>query len=185
MSATANLPAPVAQRPGLACLVERLLAQAEAVSLAAASLCLVVMLAINTVNLVVRNLSGSGLVWVWAWTSVLFVWCVFLAFFVLYRRSLDVSVDLLVARVPAWARTAIGVLVCLSGLLFCGVIVLQAPQILQRQLGALEFVGLQRYCLSIPLVWSSAWLVVHFLMQLRHPAAQFQTTDKEAPTWSL
>jgi hypothetical protein len=26
---------------------------------------------------------------------------------------------------------------------------------------------------------------VHFLMQLRHPAAQFQTTDKEAPTWSL
>lgn len=47
-----------------------------------------------------------------------------------------------------------------------GLIALETPQILTRQVGVIELVGLQRYALSVPLLVSSALLVLHFLSEI-------------------
>jgi TRAP-type C4-dicarboxylate transport system permease small subunit len=133
-----------------------------------------------------RNLTGRGIVWVWAWTSVLFVWSVFFAFHVLYRQRLDVTVDFVIERVSGVWRRVLGVLVCVCGLAFTGVILLQAPAILKRQVGVLDFVGLDRYWLSLPLVWASFFVLVEFIVALRRPEAQFERdAAAEVPKWSL
>ena len=80
--------------------VNRGLALFEKLFLWTACLCMTSMLVLNIANLLVRNISGKGIVWVWAWTGVLFIWSVFLAFFVLYRRNLDVTLDFFLQRMP-------------------------------------------------------------------------------------
>lgn len=178
--------APAMQRQRQPSLAERVSAFGEQVSLIAAGGCLVTMLVLNVVNLVVRNFTGRGVVWVWAWTAVLFVWSVFFAFHVLYRRHLDVTVDMIVQRVSPGMRSALGVLVCACGLVFTGLILVQAPEIVKRQVGEIDFVGLHRHWLSLPLLWSSAWLFVDFLRALARPGEVFEKSeDEEVPRWSL
>lgn len=168
--------------------IERFLARAERLFLWAACASTAAMLALNIANLITRNLIGRGIVWVWAWTGVLFVWSVFLGFYVLYRRRLDVTLDYFIERFPRRLRTAVRILVSVCGILMLGVIVLQTGQVFQRQVGVIDFVGLHRYVLSIPLLASSALIMLHFandiVLALTCGDEDLQR-DQALPKWSL
>src|SRR5690554_6810329 len=70
----------------------------ERVFLVAANGLLLLMLAINLANILSRLFFDLGIIWVFPWTEVLFVWMIFLGFFVIYRRGQDISVDILVRQ---------------------------------------------------------------------------------------
>jgi TRAP-type C4-dicarboxylate transport system permease small subunit len=146
--------------------LNRILDGAAALFLAMAVAMLAFMLAANFANIVLRNSGHPSLLWVSPWTAVLMVWSVFLVFFVMYRRRLDIELTIVVDRLgrhgPAIARG----LTASVGLVIAGVLVAEAPQILTRQRGTMEIVGLTRYWLSVPLLASSALLVLHFLAEL-------------------
>ncbi len=153
-------------KPYLLRLLDRILDGAAVVSQTCAEILVGIMLLINIVNVASRNLGGPSLLWVWPWTATLMVWSVFLAFYVMYRRNMDISMSFLVERLaPVWQKAAT-IMAHLCGLIVTGLITLEAPQILARQVGVIELVGLQRYALSVPLLISSALLVVHFLSEI-------------------
>lgn len=133
-----------------------------------ANLLLLAMLAINLLNIATRFLTDQGIVWVFPLTTVMFVWMTFLGFFVVYRQGKDITVDVLVERIGAKARRATRVVVNVAvlGLLF--VLLAEAPELLKRQVGNIEMVGLQRYWLSVPLFVSSALIALHFIIDLLH-----------------
>jgi TRAP-type C4-dicarboxylate transport system permease small subunit len=172
----------------LADAVNRGLARVEALFLWAACLCMSSMLALNIANLLVRNFTGKGIVWVWAWTGVLFIWSVFLAFFVLYRRNLDVTLDFFLQKMPPPLKSGVRLLSGLCAIAMMLVIVLQTEQVFKRQVGVMDFVGLNRYVLSIPLLLSSFMILGHFandmLLALVRPDNR-QATEPEVPKWSL
>ncbi|MCX8996991.1 TRAP transporter small permease [Rhizobiaceae bacterium BDR2-2] len=140
------------------------------------------MLAINAANIVVRNLGFSSLLWVWPWTGVLMIWSVFIAFFVMYRRDMDIRLTFVVQRFAPRTRKILKVFGNLVGLVVVFVILLEVPQILQRQRGVIELVGLQRYWLSVPLILSSALLFLHFILEtvgvlLGYESSEFPEDD--------
>jgi TRAP-type C4-dicarboxylate transport system permease small subunit len=140
------------------------------------------MLAINAANLIIRNLGGNSLLWVWPWTSTLMVWSVFLAFFVMYRRDMDISLTFFVQRFSPATKKILKIMADVIGLAVVLVILLETPQILQRQRGVIELVGLQRYWLSVPLILSSLLLFFHFALQglslvLGYQKAEFVEED--------
>ncbi len=164
------------------------LGQVEKLFLWAACLCMTSMLVLNIANLLVRNLTGKGIVWVWAWTGVLFTWSVFLAFFVLYRRNLDVTLDFFLQRMPSKLRLGVRMLSGLCAITMMLVIVLQTGQVFQRQVGVMDFIGLHRYVLSIPLLLSSLMILIHFIndMLLAVVRPDLETVvAPEVPKWSL
>lgn len=168
--------------------VNRGLALFEKLFLWAACLCMTSMLVLNIANLLVRNISGKGIVWVWAWTGVLFIWSVFLAFFVLYRRNLDVTLDFFLQRMPPKLRLGVRLLSGLCAISMMLVIVLQTAQVFQRQVGVMDFIGLNRYVLSIPLLLSSLLILIHFLndMLLAYVRPDLvPAPPPEVPKWSL
>lgn len=124
------------------------------------------MLLSNTANILLRNLSGQSLLWVGPWTTTLMIWSVFLAFFVIYRRNMDIALTFLVERVSAGILRLLTALSGLVGIVVVSVVLVELPQILTRQRGIIDVVGIQRYWLSVPLLISSAFLVLHFLLQL-------------------
>lgn len=139
--------------------------QLAAVTLVGAELMLGAMLAINLLNIAVRNLGLGSLLWVAPWTGFLMVWCVFLAFFAIYRRGMDITLGFFVNRFGPGPNRVFQLISALCGLLVCAVLVLELPQILARQRGVLELVGLERYWLSVPMVFSAGLLSVHFLVE--------------------
>ena len=147
------------------------------------------MLVINIANLVVRNFAGRGIVWVWPWTGVLLIWSVFLAFYVLYRRRLDITVEYFIDRMPAKGRRATRILVDVCGLIMMCLILLEAPQIISRQVGVLDFVGLERYALSIPLIASAFFIAIEMALDIFRiavtPEPPPPSTEAELPRWSL
>jgi len=154
----------------------------------AACVCMSSMLALNIANLLLRNLTGKGIVWVWSWTGVLFIWSVFLAFFVLYRRNLDVTLGFFLQKMPPRLKKAVRLLSGLCAIVMMLVIVLQTQQVFQRQVGVMDFIGLNRYVLSIPLLLSSLMILIHFandmLLTLVEPDRKM-AADPEVPKWSL
>ncbi|MEO7241847.1 MAG: TRAP transporter small permease [Variovorax sp.] len=168
--------------------LDRLLGALEKVFVALCSFALAVMVAINIANLLARNLTGRGIDWVWPLTGTLMTWIVFLAFYPLYRRASDITVEYFVQRMsPNW-RSAMRVFSNLCGILMMTVVVLETPQIISRQIGAIEFVGLERYALSVPLIVSSALIIVQLTLNtvmtfLKKPIAP--QTKEELPKWSL
>ena len=72
---------------------DRFLAAAEWLFLVLANVALAVMLGINILNIFWRGGVGQNLNFVWPWTTLLFVWMTFFGFFVIYRRSKDITVD--------------------------------------------------------------------------------------------
>ena len=68
------------------------------ITLAGAELMLAAMLVINILNVALRNLGLGSLLWVAPWTGFLMVWCVFLAFFAIYRRGMDITLGFFVNR---------------------------------------------------------------------------------------
>ena len=172
----------------LAALVNRWLGRVEMLFLWAACVCMSSMLALNIANLLLRNLTGKGIVWVWSWTGVLFIWSVFLAFFVLYRRNLDVTLGFFLQKMPPPLKKAVRLLSGLCAIIMMLVIVLQTQQVFQRQVGVMDFIGLNRYVLSIPLLLSSLMILIHFandmLLAIVKPDLKL-VAEPEVPKWSL
>lgn len=175
------------ETPGWLGAANRLLDRLSQVFLVTAELMIVAMLVMNFANILLRNLGGSSLLWVAPWTGVLMVWSVFLAFFVMYRRNLDIKLTFFVSRWSEGTQRLLRLLASVVGIVVTLVIVLEASQILARQRGLLELVGLQRYWLSAPLIASSALLVAHFLVEAIAILGGWRITeipdDAEAPQW--
>lgn len=127
-----------------------------------------VSLALNIANLVVRNLFGHGLRSVFSWTLVLFVWMVFLSFYPIYRRRIDIAVDVIVRRLPPGGRRAMRLATDALGLAVVGVVLASAPTIFATQVGIIDFVGLPRYSLSVPLLASCVLIAGDFAMDALH-----------------
>lgn len=142
------------------------LAAAERVFLVVANGLLIGMLGINLVNILSRLLFDVGIIWVFPWTSVMFVWMVFFGFFVVYRRGKDITVDFVVKRLSAGWQRAIQRLVDVIILGLLATILLQAPTLLPRQVGELDLVGLQRYWLAVPFYLSCALIALQFVKDL-------------------
>ena len=169
--------------------IDRLLGYFEKLFLWLSCACLAIMLAINIANLAVRNFAGRGIIWVWPWTGTLLIWSVFLAFFVLYRRRLDITVEYFLDRMtPTWRRSS-RILVDICGILMMGIIVIEAPQIIARQVGVMDFIGLERYVLSIPLIAAAFLILIDMVLDAFKialtPVAPPPSTEAELPRWSL
>ena len=145
--------------------LDRFLAFWERVFLLLANGCLAIMLIANMINMAVRAMFDTSFVQVWPWTMLLFVWSLYLGFYVLYRRSKDVTVNFLVLRLTPALRRGIQLLVHLLVLGIMAVMVLATWQYLPLQAGVLELVGLPRWVQSVPLLASSALILLNALVQ--------------------
>lgn len=145
---------------------ERILAAAERIFLWLANACLAAMLGINIVNIVWRGIVEKNLNFVWPWTTLLFVWMSFFGFFVIYRRSKDITVDYFVDLLGARALHATRLMsdVIIVGLM--GLLLFEAPRTLASQVGDMELIPLERYWMSVPLFMSAALIGLHFLIDL-------------------
>lgn len=142
------------------------LALCERAFLVLANVMLLVIMAINLVNILSRLLLDVGIIWVFPWTQVLFVWMVFLAFFVIYRHGTDITVDFVVNLLPTavrrWIRVAVDVMV----IAMLAVILAQVPTLLPRQVGRLDLVGIERYWLAVPFYVACALVLLQFVLDL-------------------
>ena len=146
--------------------VDAILDGAATVFQGGAMLLLVLMLAFNFANILLRNAGADSLLWVSPWTGVMMVWSVFLAFYVMYRRRLDIELMILIDRFGRRGRLFSRVLTGIAGLVVAGILLAEAPQIFARQRGNMEIVGLSRYWLSVPMLASSLMLLIHFIFDL-------------------
>jgi TRAP-type C4-dicarboxylate transport system permease small subunit len=148
--------------------LDLLLGQAERLFLLGANLLLFTMLAINLANILSRLIWDKGIIWVFPWTGVLFVWAIFLAFFVIFRRGQDITIDVVTRRLPARLAAAAAVLVALLVIGLMVVIVMQAPTLVPKQVGRIDLVGIQRYWLAAPLWVSCVLIALQYVLHLRH-----------------
>lgn len=119
------------------------------------------MLAFNLINILARAVSDRGIIYVFPWTMVLFVWSCFLGFFCIYRRGRDITVDFIVDRLGPRLRVASrlvndGIVIAMMGLL-----VWLAPATLESQAGIIDMVGFERYVLSVPFFASCLLILVN------------------------
>ena len=121
---------------------------------------LLAMLTINLVNILSRLVFDIGIIWVFPWTGVLFVWVVFVSFFLIYRHSHDISIDLVTRRLPEPAARVAALFVISVIILLMLTLLYQAPKLLPRQVGKLDMVGIQRYWLSVPLYVSAILIIL-------------------------
>lgn len=145
---------------------DRFLAVADRLFLILANMALAVMLAINIINILWRAATDENLNFVWPWTTLLFVWMTFFGFFVIYRRSKDITVDYFVDLIGHKALVATRLL---SDVIIVGLMLLllaEAPRTLASQVGDMELIPLQRYWMSVPLFLSTALVGLHFLLDL-------------------
>ncbi len=147
--------------------LDKLLGRAEQLFLLGANVLLFTMLAINLANILSRLIWDKGIIWVFPWTGVLFVWAIFLAFFVIFRRGQDISIDIVTRRLPArLAACAAG----LDAIVVIGLMLLilwQAPVLVPRQVGRIDLVGIQRYWLAAPLWVSCVLITLQYVLHLR------------------
>ena len=146
--------------------VDRVLDVCEHVFHVLANACLAVMLTANILNIASRAIIDRGIVWVFPWSVVLFVWMTFLGFFVLYRKRRDIVVNVLIDRFGPRARKASRLLIGGIVLVLMAVMMWHAPQALASQEGTIEMVGLQRYTMSIPLFASCLLITVTYLVDV-------------------
>jgi TRAP-type C4-dicarboxylate transport system permease small subunit len=152
--------------PALIEALERALGQCERLFLALANLCLAIMLFANMANIASRALFDKGIIYVFPWSIVLFVWMTFLGFFVVYRRGKDITVDFLIDRLGDRARLASRLLVDVLVIGLMLVMLAQAPHIIRSQVGTIEMVGLERYSLSVPLFVTAALIALDFALDM-------------------
>jgi TRAP-type C4-dicarboxylate transport system permease small subunit len=148
-------------------LIERGLAAAETAFLAAANGLLLAMLAINVLNIGARAVFDTAVIWVFPVTGVLFVWMIFAAFFVIYRRGQDVAIDVLTHRLPPRGQALAEAFVALIALGLMALILAQAPVLIPKQVGVIDMVGIQRYWLAVPFFASCLLIAVEFALRLR------------------
>ena len=150
--------------------IDGVLARLEMLFFVVANLCLATMLVINLVNIVVRAAFDRSMIWVFPWTSVLFVWCTFIGMFVIYRRGADITVDFLYEKLGGPGRTALRVFANLVVIAVLVAILAVAPTVLAAQRGDIELTGLRRWMLSVPLFVSAALIVVDVALDIARAA---------------
>jgi TRAP-type C4-dicarboxylate transport system permease small subunit len=147
-------------------LLETTLAAAETLFLVLANLCLLLMLALNIVNIGWRSIVDESLNFVWPWTGLLFVWMSFFGFFVIYRRAKDITVDYFVDLAGAKARHLTRLMSDIIIIALMALLLTEAPRTLESQVGDMELISLQRYWMSVPLFVSAFLVALHFLLDL-------------------
>jgi TRAP-type C4-dicarboxylate transport system permease small subunit len=147
--------------------LDRLLGRAEQLFLLGANVLLFTMLAINLANILSRLIWDKGIIWVFPWTGVLFVWAIFLAFFVIFRRGQDISIDIVTRRLPARLAAGAAGLVAIVVIGLMLLILWQAPVLVPRQVGRIDLVGIQRYWLAAPLWVSCVLIALQYVLHLR------------------
>lgn len=150
--------------------IESWLARLERLFLCAANLCLAAMLVGNMVNILVRAVTDRGLLWIFPWTTVLFVWCTFIGMYVVYRRGTDITVDYFYHRLGEGGKLAMRVFASLVVIGVLAVILSVAPKVLVAQKGDIELTGLSRWMLSVPLFVSSLLITVDVALDLARAA---------------
>ena len=150
--------------------IESLLARLETIFLRAANTCLALMLVGNAVNILIRGVTDRGLLWVFPWTTVLFVWCTFIGMYVVYRRGTDITVDYFYDRLGGGGTLAMRVFASLVVIGVLAVILSVAPKVLTAQRGDIELTGLSRWMLSVPLFVSSFLITVDVALDLARAA---------------
>ncbi len=153
--------------------LDALLTWADRACLTIANGLMLTMLAINLANILSRLAFDKGIIWVFPWTEVLFIWCIFFSFYVIYRRGQDVAIDVLTRRLPDKLRAATEILVMALVIGLMALILWQATVLLPRQVGRIDMVGIQRYWLSIPLFVSCSLILTDFLLRLVRAAKDF------------
>lgn len=116
---------------------------------------LVVMLAMNALNIFSRGVLDAPLNWVWPWTMVAFMYWVMLAFFPLYQRRRDVSIYILLQYLSPKAQRMLGFVVSLAIILASGLLIQTFPGRVASMRGTIEMVGLPRMVLAWPLLASA------------------------------
>jgi TRAP-type C4-dicarboxylate transport system permease small subunit len=155
--------------------LNRLFDHIERLFLVVAVLCLTTMLAGNTANIVIRNVTGSGLSFVFPWTSVLFVWMTFFVFFVIYRRKRDIAITFAIERLGPRGQFAAWVTCKAATIFVLAVLLIEAPGILALQVGdASEFVEMERFWLSVPFFISCILISIDVIIELAHAAVTRQ-----------
>lgn len=150
--------------------IEAGLAWLETLFLRLANACLAVMLIANMVNILVRTVADRGMLWVFPWTTVLFVWCSFIGLFVVYRRGTDITVDYFHDRLGGTGRMALRIFADLVVIAVLMAILVVAPKVMVAQKGDIELTGLSRWMLSVPLFISSILIVVDVALDLARAA---------------
>lgn len=148
--------------------IDRSLAFCDGLFLVLANACLAIMFVANAANMGCRAVFDTSFALVWPWTMVLFVWCIFLGFFPLYRRGRDVTVDFFVRRLGPFWRCIVGLIVCLIVIAVVTVLLAAAPYRLASQAGIIEMVGLPRVVLSIPFFASCLLILINCLVRAAH-----------------
>ena len=162
--------------------IEAGLAMAEKVFLAIANVLLLAMLAINFVNIASRLLFDVGIIWVFPLTNVMFVWVIFFAFFVIYRRGQDVAIDVITRRLPARVQALIQMFVSVVVIGLMAIVLAQAPTLIPRQVGMIDLIGIQRYWLSVPFFFSCTLIIVQFALHFAAVLAALRTgVSPESP----
>lgn len=134
--------------------------------LTCANLILLAMLVANAVNIFWRAVAGTAFNAVFPWTTLAFVWLTFIGFYVYMFDRRDVSVDLIVKRLPGPLRrlcAILGIVVPLGLLLL---ILATAPAIIDSQSDRIDMVGVPRYAMVLPLFASAALVVVLILRRI-------------------
>lgn len=127
---------------------------------------LATMLGINAINIVVRGVADDALDWVWPWTMTLFVWWVLLALFPLYRLRKDVSIYFLLRHSRPRFERVLGTFVHLVILVAMAVLVYMGPERLASARGTIEIVGLPRWWLVVPLIFSASLVALDALVNI-------------------
>jgi TRAP-type C4-dicarboxylate transport system permease small subunit len=150
--------------------IETALAALETLFLRAANACLAAMLLANMANILVRGVTDRGILLVFPWTTVLFVWCTFIGMYVVYRRGTDITVDFIHDRLGTGGKTGLRVFAGLVVLAVLGTILMVAPEVLATQEGEIELTGLPRWALSLPLFVSSFLVALDVALDLARAA---------------
>ncbi len=157
-------------------LIDRWLGVCARVFHVLANACLAVLLLINVANISLRAIFDKGILWVFPWSVVIFVWMTFFGFFVLYRLRRDITIDFIHDRLgPAWQLT-LRLFVNFVIVALMSVMLWHAPEIIARQVGEIEMVLLfghqvQRYVMSIPLFISCALILLNYVVDTAYAVA--------------
>lgn len=146
-------------------LLERFLKMMEIMCLTISNVLLVLMVAGGMINILVRELLGQGIIWVFQTSIILFAWSIFFGIFAVYRRGADVAVELIVDFFnPLFQRLANLFVSALTIFLF-GTILVQAPKLIALQAGLLETIDLPRYVVALPLFFSCVLVILSTLLK--------------------
>ncbi len=150
--------------------IESWLGRLETLFLRTANACLALMLIGNMVNICLRVVTDRALVWVFPWTTVLFVWCTFIGMYVVYRRGTDITVDFFYDRLGESGKKAMRVFAHLVVIGVLLTILSVAQKVLATQKGDIELTGLSRWMLSVPLFVSSFLITIDVALDLARMA---------------